>query len=198
MRQITEKVVGAFLRGEACSLKNTRTDGRHLWLFDNLIATNTPNIGMHITTAGYDTQTTLDRLNGITGVYVKKRNGQLYLNGRPWDGCWTYVSWFNAHNGVFDADDVESEVPHIVENITETEPEFDVTSEWNKKGYIKPIYSVFHSNDYSEAKGVIKNLKDNSIPCRIVETDTAGVYRPNYFVVVQPEKIDVSLKLLLQ
>jgi hypothetical protein len=141
----------------------------------------------------------LDRLNGITGVHVKKRNGRLYLNGIEWGGDWTYISWFNGYSGASDDDDDDDEFSVNITSFVEpeVEPEFDVTSEWNKKGYIKPIYSVFHSNDFSEAKGVIKNLKDNSIPCRIVETDTAGVYRPNYFVVVQPEKIDVSLKLLL-
>lgn len=38
MRQITEQVVGAFMRGESAKLKNTRTNGTRLWLHENLIA----------------------------------------------------------------------------------------------------------------------------------------------------------------
>ena len=184
MRQITETVVGAFLRGEACKLKNTRTDGTSLWLFDNMIASYTREYGMQITTAGWNTQTTRERLNGITGVHVTTRRGKLYLNGNEWSGDWTFISWFGGGGR------------ERVEPEAEVEVEYDLTSEWNDKGFIMPVYSVFHTNNESDVQGVVETLNGRDIPSRIIETDTAGVYRPNYFVVVQPENFNLSLNLL--
>lgn len=46
---------------------------------------------MEVSVAGYQTKTTLSRLNALPGVSVVKKKGQLYLNGEPWDGDWGSV-----------------------------------------------------------------------------------------------------------
>lgn len=68
----------------------------HLELFGNKIATLT--IGVHtgkreltITTAGWPTYTTKDRLNGLPDVDVYTHKKELHLNGSPWDGSPTTI-----------------------------------------------------------------------------------------------------------
>lgn len=41
---------------------------------------------LQITTAGWNTATTREHLNGLPNVSVIQRRGQLYLNGKEWDG----------------------------------------------------------------------------------------------------------------
>lgn len=59
-----------------------------LRLFGNEIAYryNDPNRTLSVTTAGWNTPTTRERLNGLPFVKVSTRKGQLYINGYPWDG----------------------------------------------------------------------------------------------------------------
>ena len=38
MRQETQKIMSAFLRGESASAQRTNTDGHNVWLHGNLIA----------------------------------------------------------------------------------------------------------------------------------------------------------------
>ena len=56
-------------------------------LFGNRIAYkyNDPQQTLSVTTCGWETRTTKDRLRAI-GVDVSTRNYQLHLNGVPWDG----------------------------------------------------------------------------------------------------------------
>lgn len=174
MRQITEIVVGAFMRGESAKVSNTRTNGIKLWLHGKLIAQNIDG-SIHITTGDHNTRTTRERLNGIDGVHVRIKGGNLYLNDVEWNGYWVNID--------------------TLQQITD-EPEFDVTSEWCNDSYIKPIYSVMHEHNFKKAKQTIAKLSGMVISCRIIETDTAGVYRPNYFVVVMPKDYERVLKLL--
>ena len=90
MRKITKEIVAAFMNHETKRIGNSGTDGTVLYLHGNEIAVHTKE-GIEVTTAGYNTQTTRERLNGIPGVKVNVRQGQLYLNDRPWDGSWTEV-----------------------------------------------------------------------------------------------------------
>ena len=66
------------------------TDGEALFLHANKIAEFRAD-GLWITTAGWDTNTTRERLNGLHGVSVYRRKGELFLNGKAWDGEWTNV-----------------------------------------------------------------------------------------------------------
>jgi hypothetical protein len=93
MRPITKKIVPAFLSGKSAKQGNTRTDGTSLFLHGNKIAYK-ENGKLFISTCGWDTMITKDRLNGIPGVRVNTSKGQLFLNGLPWDGDYIEVSIF--------------------------------------------------------------------------------------------------------
>lgn len=49
---------------------------------------------LFITSAGWETATTKERLNGIPGVHVMQKAGQWYLNGEKWENSreWTKVT----------------------------------------------------------------------------------------------------------
>lgn len=93
MRQITKNAVNALL---ACrDFKQSNTEVQYskynavavMYLFDNEIAIYNPvNKVLEITTCGWNTITTRERLNGLPKVSVYTRKGQLFLNGQPWDG----------------------------------------------------------------------------------------------------------------
>lgn len=90
MRKITKEIIGAFLNHETRTIGNSHTDGCKLLLHGNEIAVHVKG-GFDITTAGWNTPTTRERLNGIPGVSVCVKNGQLYLNGQPWNGDYTFI-----------------------------------------------------------------------------------------------------------
>jgi hypothetical protein len=88
-RQITENAVRAFLLGDNFKQSNTEVHadctGVYMFLFGNMIAVRVGN-RLQITTAGWNTTTTRERLNGLPNVSVTQRKGKLYLNGKEWDG----------------------------------------------------------------------------------------------------------------
>lgn len=96
MRIITKKAIEAFLKGVHFGLDNTQVlvydSVIHLVLHGNLIAQRDRKTGsIRTTTAGWNTLTTRERLNGIPGVSVTTKAGQLYLNGIIWSGDWKTV-----------------------------------------------------------------------------------------------------------
>lgn len=177
MRQITRDIVNAFQNSRSLRIDNSRTDGQSLWLFGNKIA-EIRRDGLWITNAGWDSRTTYERLNGLSGVHVRKQRGTLLLNDRVWDGRWVHVDAWN--------DGIEYVEGGSVREENVQEPEFDVTSEWMEAGYSRPVYSVAHRLVESELLEVEELLDEHGIPHRRMESDTTGVYRPNYFVVVRP------------
>ena len=184
MRQITQKIVWAFERRQILRIDNSRTDGQSLWLFGNKIAEWREN-GLWVSNGGWDSKTTKERLNGLTGVHIQQRRGTWYLNERAWDGSWVNVDSFTQG--------LESQFePEQVAN----EPEFDVTSEWTEFGYSKPVYSVFHTLVERNLEAVETKLNGEGIPSRRMESDTEGMYRPNYFIVVRPEDVDRAVSLV--
>lgn len=67
---------------------------RYMSLHRNNIAHFDHALGsLHICTAGWNTVTTRERLNGLPGVRVHVAKGQTYLNGVVWDNPaeWTEV-----------------------------------------------------------------------------------------------------------
>lgn len=92
MRKVTEQVTAAFIRGERKQVGNTSTDGARLLLHGNEIAKRAAE-GLYVTTAGWNTVTTRERLNGLPGVRVHNdsRKGGLHLNGQRWDGELTLI-----------------------------------------------------------------------------------------------------------
>jgi len=94
MRVITKAAVAAFMAGRSYNGGNTVVydDGTHwvLALFGHEIARRSP-VGIEVTTAGWNTTTTRERLNGIPGVRCWNAKRELHLNGAPWSGQWTVV-----------------------------------------------------------------------------------------------------------
>lgn len=91
MKQITKKTIKAFLEDRTYKLSNTfvsrdnTMQTTRLYLFGNLIAKRTPE-GIFITNAGWFSNTTKERLNGIPGVNISQKKGVWYLNGNRWNG----------------------------------------------------------------------------------------------------------------
>lgn len=91
MRKITKATVNAFLNRETLIMDNTVSTGDDLRLHRNKIAEHRAD-GIYITTCGWETRTTFERLNGIPGVNVYKKKGDLFLNGILWDGDWIKIT----------------------------------------------------------------------------------------------------------
>lgn len=96
MSKYVQKVIDSFLEGKPKKVNNTETDGKNLWLFDNKIAKREFD-GLWITTYGWNTRTTRDRLSMLPGIYVSSRKGQLFLKignneWEKWDGLWKNIN----------------------------------------------------------------------------------------------------------
>ena len=63
-----------------------------LKLHGNTIATIDELGVLSVSNAGWRSNTTKERLNGIPGVRVHQRNWNWYLNGVEWDGSWKRIS----------------------------------------------------------------------------------------------------------
>lgn len=100
-RKITNDAIAALIEGRPFSRDNTMVTigdeeddnyiGDFLYLHGNPIM-KIDSSGVYISTAGWSTKTTKERLNGLSGVRVYHHKKQLYLNDKPWDGKWTKVS----------------------------------------------------------------------------------------------------------
>ena len=185
MRKITREIVDAFQNSRSLKIGNSRTNGESLWLFDNKIA-EIRRDGLWITNAGWDSATTKERLNGLSSVRITQRSGNWYLNERRWDGSWVHVDSFSRG--------VDVSIPE--ENVQEVE--FDVTSEWMKQGYSRPVYSIYHTLVESNLEEVEQMLNGEGIPTKRMESDTEGMYQPNYFVVVRPEDVVRASSILCE
>jgi hypothetical protein len=184
MRQITEKITQAFEERRALRIDNSETDGNSLWLFGHKIAEWDEGM-LRITNAGYMTQTTKERLNGLTGVHITQKQGVWYLNGREWQGGWTNILTWDIYSRQYANEAKQA-----------NEPEFDTVSEWTDLGYSRPVYSVFHTLVESGLKAVEQMLNSEGIPTKRMESDTDGMYRPNYFLVVRPDDVAKAVNIL--
>lgn len=92
MKIVTENAVICFQNGGNGTFSNTKvvTENRvsKMYLFGNLIATLDHNVGgvMKITNAGWKSNTTKERLNGLPNVNIKQVRGEWFLNGQAWNG----------------------------------------------------------------------------------------------------------------
>jgi len=92
MRTITKKAVVKFLNAEPFNSGNTSVkifpNVSVLVLFGNEIAYkyNNPEKTLAITTCGYKTNTTEERLNALPNVHIQVKKGVWYLNSLEWDG----------------------------------------------------------------------------------------------------------------
>ena len=93
MRKITEDAIRAFRNGRTFNRGNTevkvwlgeRFPQMALMLHGNTIATLSRD-GLFITSAGWETTTTKERLNGLPNVHIVQKNFEWFLNGEWWDG----------------------------------------------------------------------------------------------------------------
>ena len=95
MRKITKESIKAFYNREPFKKSNMIVENiegvTKLKLHNNTIAKLDENSELFITTAGWDTRTTRERLNGLNEVRLETKKGQLYLNNIPWDGKLTSI-----------------------------------------------------------------------------------------------------------
>jgi hypothetical protein len=89
-RKITDQAVSAFYAGANLTKSNMFVTQKQMYLHGNMIA-KIDNGDLFITTCGWNTPTTKERLNGLSGVRVNTKAYQLYLNGKPWNGDWIKV-----------------------------------------------------------------------------------------------------------
>ena len=84
MRQETQKIMSAFLRGQKASAARTNTDGNTVWLHGNKIAQRSEGDFVDFSLAGWPTVTTRDRINGLlqlsgSDYRVFQKNGTQFL-----------------------------------------------------------------------------------------------------------------------
>jgi hypothetical protein len=87
MRKITKESVDAFVNGYGYNSANTKVIGKagatYLKLHNNTIAVKLNDGSVGVSLAGWNTNVTRERLNGIPGVSICTSKGQAYLNGNP-------------------------------------------------------------------------------------------------------------------
>ena len=92
MRKITRESVNAFMNAQPFNRQNMQVEVLPnvtiLKLHGNKIAYryNDSQRTLSITNAGWQSNTTKERLNAIDGVSINQKNWIWYLNGKEWDG----------------------------------------------------------------------------------------------------------------
>ncbi len=97
-RKITQESVQKFLDGVPFKKSNMEVSREgtiyYLKLHGNKIAALESDGKMWISNAGWRSNTTKERLNGLPGVSIRQKNWEWYLNGVQWDGSPQYVRKF--------------------------------------------------------------------------------------------------------
>ena len=97
MRKITKESVRAFIEGRKFNKGNMSVEVElgyvKLQLHGNTIATIDALGVMSVSNAGWATNTTKERLNGLPNVSVHQKNWNWYLNGNEWDGTWRRIGF---------------------------------------------------------------------------------------------------------
>ena len=95
MRKITREAVDKFLSKETFKKSNMAVvEDRGIYklkLHNNTIATLDEFNMLSISNAGWSSNTTKERLNGLPHVHIKQKNWSWFLNGNEWGGEWTRV-----------------------------------------------------------------------------------------------------------
>lgn len=96
MRVITEESIKAFYYKKRFKKRNMEVElssaCTKLKLYGHTIAEVDESDHLYISTCGYNTRTTIDRLNSLKNVHVTFAKKQLKLNGHPWSGELTQIS----------------------------------------------------------------------------------------------------------
>lgn len=95
MKIVTKNAVNCFNKDGNATFSNTQVTTSNgvtkLYLFDNLIAVKENGL-TRISNAGWYSNTTKERLNGLVGVHIQQKKGQWYLNGEEWNGSWKQIN----------------------------------------------------------------------------------------------------------
>ena len=95
MRKITKEAVSKFLSREPFRKSNMSVEESYglykLKLHGNTIATIDELGVLSVSNAGWASNTTKERLNGLPNVRIHQKNWNWYLNGNEWSGEWTRV-----------------------------------------------------------------------------------------------------------
>jgi hypothetical protein len=81
MRKITEQIKQAFYAGKPKTVGNTKTDGNAVYLHGNKIVERRSD-GIYVSLAGWNTSTTRERINGITGAGFHQVKFEARLNDK--------------------------------------------------------------------------------------------------------------------
>ena len=95
MKIVTQNAVNCFNNEGNATFSNTQVTTSNgvtkLYLFGNLIAVKESGV-TRISNAGWDSNTTKERLNGLQGVSIQQKKGEWYLNGEKWNGNWKQIN----------------------------------------------------------------------------------------------------------
>ena len=95
MRKITQEACYAFENFQNYKKSNTKVVAFddvnvEMTLHGNLIAYSCPK-GIFISNGGWSSNTTKERLNGLTGVHIQQKDFVWFLNGEEWNGDWIRI-----------------------------------------------------------------------------------------------------------
>ena len=94
-RKITGESISKFLSRETFRKSNMEVDQCYgqfrLKLHGNVIAVLDEFNMLSVSNAGWASNTTKERLNGLPHVRVNQKNWSWFLNGVEWSGAWTRV-----------------------------------------------------------------------------------------------------------
>tara|TARA_B100001287_G_scaffold138279_1_gene116414 strand:+ start:228 stop:575 length:348 start_codon:yes stop_codon:yes gene_type:complete len=103
MRKVTQDAIRAFRQHKKFKRGNTSVEVSENGLFaelklhGNTIAKSGIFERLMISSAGWNTVTTKERLNGFDEVHIYQKDFTWYLNGREWTGEWVEVENFTKH-----------------------------------------------------------------------------------------------------
>lgn len=86
MRKITREAVDAFMNGYYYKKSNMEVTCGEMYLHGNKIAWFDVNKQLWISTCGWLSNTTKERLNALPNVHIQQANFDWFLNGEYWDG----------------------------------------------------------------------------------------------------------------
>lgn len=98
MRKITKESIDAFYNRKPFKKGNTcvtNENGKTFLILHNNTIAILDNFGeLSITSSGWKTSTTKERLNGLKEVHIIQRDGTWYLNNKQWDGSLIKLEFF--------------------------------------------------------------------------------------------------------
>ena len=93
MKKVTQEVVNSFLCGKYKKVGNSSSIGGSLFLHNNKIAYFDIDGFLWISNAGWQTNTTKERLNALPCVSIHQKNFVWYLNNVAWSGEWVKTNF---------------------------------------------------------------------------------------------------------